>query len=45
VIQLVLPVHECAAESVANPIAAESVADPNVASAAPTETSCLCVQF
>jgi hypothetical protein len=52
----VLPLHECAAEfvanpatieSIANPAAAEplhSVADPTVAGAAPTETSCLCVQ-
>jgi hypothetical protein len=52
----VLPLHECAAESVANPATIESianpaaaeplhsVADPTVAGAAPTETSCLCVQ-
>jgi hypothetical protein len=55
----VLPLHECAVESVANPAAAESIADPTTvesaaeplhsvadsaaASAAPTETSCLCV--
>jgi hypothetical protein len=48
VTQLVLPLHECAAESVVDPTAIEfaaeplhSVADP---AAAPTETSCLCVQ-
>jgi hypothetical protein len=59
-IQPVLPVHECATESVSNPATVESVtdpataesaveplhsvADPAAAGAAPTETSCLCVQ-
>jgi hypothetical protein len=51
VIQLVLPLHECATESVADLSPTESaseplhfVADPTVAGAAPTKTSCLCVQ-
>jgi hypothetical protein len=35
VIQLVLPLHECAAES---------IADPTATGAALTETYCLCVQ-
>jgi hypothetical protein len=55
-----LPLHECVAESVADPTIVEfvagpattqstvelfhSVADPATAGAAPTETSCLCVQ-
>jgi hypothetical protein len=59
-IQSVLPLHECAIESVADPAIAESVADPAAAEsateplhsianpvavgAAPTKTSCLCVQ-
>jgi hypothetical protein len=49
--QLVLPLHECAAESVADPtivdLAAEplhSVADRATVGVASTETSCLCVQ-
>jgi hypothetical protein len=53
--QLVLPLHECAIESVADPtiiesiidLAAEplhSVADRATAGVASTETSCLCVQ-
>jgi hypothetical protein len=54
VTQLVLPLHECAAEpiqdateSVVDPAAAEplhSVAGPAAASAFPTETSCLCIR-
>jgi hypothetical protein len=51
VIQLVLPLHECAAEFIVDPVDAESIADPAVEPlhsvtdpAAPTETSCLCVQ-
>jgi hypothetical protein len=62
VIQSVLPLHECAAKSIANPIVVESIADlitiesiadpataesiaePLHSVAAPTETSCLCVQ-
>jgi hypothetical protein len=44
-IQPVLPLHECATESVADPTTVEplhSIADP--AAAAPTEISYLCVQ-
>jgi hypothetical protein len=51
VIQSMLPLHECAAESIADPTATESTAEPlhsiaNLAAvgAALTETSCLCVQ-
>jgi hypothetical protein len=55
VIQLVLPLPECAAESIVDPVDDESIADPAVeplhsvtdpaaTGAAPTETSCLCVQ-
>jgi hypothetical protein len=50
-IQSVLPLHECAAESVPGPVAVESTAeplhsvvDPAAAGAPPTETSSLCVQ-
>jgi hypothetical protein len=55
VIQLVLPLHECAAESIADPAITESVldptaveplhfiADPASVGAAPTETSYLYV--
>jgi hypothetical protein len=44
VTQLVLPLYECATESIVNPTTAESIADPAGAGAAPTETSCLRVQ-
>jgi hypothetical protein len=56
VTQLVLPLHKCATESIANPIAVESVADlaateplhsvvdPVAAGATLTQTSYLCVQ-
>jgi hypothetical protein len=47
-IQPVLPLHECATESVADPATVEplhSVADPAATGAALTETSYLCVQF
>jgi hypothetical protein len=46
----VLPLHECAAESIADPGTAESstkplhsIANPATVSAAPMDTSCLCV--
>jgi hypothetical protein len=53
-IQSVLPLHECAPESVADPATTEfvanpaaepihSVADPAATGAALTKTSCLCV--
>jgi hypothetical protein len=39
--QQVLPLHECATKSAADPL--HSIATPATASAAPTETSCICV--
>jgi hypothetical protein len=47
VTQLVLPLHEAAADTATAKSATEplrAAADPAAASAAPTKTSCLCVQ-
>jgi hypothetical protein len=44
VIQLVLPIHECAAGGESAAKSLHFVANPVTADAALTETSCLCVQ-